>query len=130
MTKKQRILGKLLFRKKSAVLVEFRDQDGNPFRYSFPADDIKVESDGSTVYLSEEMVDMGIPYGVPWEHLLKDIHITADQLASNLRKNNIWTAEDAMKNPNGLKGALLSSLSVAMSSVIRISKEFMSNKEM
>lgn len=121
--------GKILFRKKSAVLVEFSETSILE-RYSFPAESIKVEEDGSTVLVSDEDIDqMGIAYGVPWEYLLEGIIVSPNQLADSLHKNGIWTAEDAMSNPDGIKGALLSSLSHSISSIIRVAKESKS-KEM
>ena len=121
--------GTFLFRKKSAVLVEFSDEKGNPHRYSLPAESVTIESDGSTVFISEDDLDqLGIPYGIPWEHLLEEIYISSEQLANNLRKNGIWTSEDAVKNPDGIKSALISSTSLSISMIVKIAKEHLSKE--
>lgn len=128
MSKRDKIKGKFLFRKKSAVLIEIVDNEGNPHRYSLPADKISIEKDGSTVYVTEYDLDLAIEYGVPWEYKLEEIRVTPLQLAMALRRNGIWTAEDAMKKPDAVKGALMSSISMSISSIIRIAKDSI-NKE-
>jgi len=122
------IRAKFLFQKKSAILLEVIDSAGNPHRISVPSESVTVESDDETIFASEEVLEAGIPYGIPFGDRLKDIHASAKELENALHRNGVWTAEDVLKNPEGVKGALFSMLSPSMSSIVKIARESM-NKE-
>jgi hypothetical protein len=50
-------------------------------------------------------LDMGIPYGVPWEELVQ-VDVTPQEIANRLRIAGIWTLEDLHRNPKVAMGAL------------------------
>jgi hypothetical protein len=126
----KKIKGRLIIRKKSSALVEVADDSGAPIRVCVPFESLLVSSDGTDVMISENDLEMGIPFGVPWEFKLKDVVIPAIKLARALRENGIWTAEDALKKPDAVKGALISSLSLSLSSIIEAAKANLNNEEM
>ena len=74
--------------------------------------------DGDTLYkvyipttkLSEDEVEesilsKGIPYGLPFENV-KLPEITGAELAYELHKRDIWTAEEFRRNPDGVRAAI------------------------
>ena len=64
----------------------------------------------STGKVEEQFLTKGVPYGLPWEEIELP-EITADGLAEALRNRNIWTAEEARSDPNGLRAAIISTYS-------------------
>jgi hypothetical protein len=125
--KDSRIEGTVIFRKKSAILVEFMDE-GIVHRITCPADSLEV-LEGGKVLLSSFDIEQGILYGIPWEFKLHEVVITPEKMASELRKNGIWTSEDARKNPEGVKGSVLAMVSSILYSVNQLVKESRSMEE-
>lgn len=54
--------------------------------------------------VSQDELEMGIPYGIPWENIT--LTATSQALADHLRANGIWTREDLERNPSAAFGAL------------------------
>ena len=75
---------------KKTKLVEWRDENG-PHKVILP-----VESND---------VDLGIPYGVPFE-LINFPIITPARVARTLREHGIWTAEDVRGNVKTARAAV------------------------
>lgn len=48
--------------------------------------------------VSQETLDMGIQYGLPWEGLLR-IRVTPEAIAHELRRRGIWTSADLAARP-------------------------------
>ena len=119
----------IVFRKKQATVIEFSDKSGMPCRLSLPSEMIRESPDGKVYFTEDELSIYGIPYGIPWEHLLKEIIISPEKLAGELRRNGIWTRDDVYKKPDGVKGALFASLSTPMASIIKIAKESIPTEE-
>ena len=81
-----------------SVIVEYTEK-GATKRAIMPVDSIK---DGK---VDSETLSLGIPYGIDWSKLELN-QVTAEQLATELHKNDIWTREDVQKNPAAVQGAL------------------------
>lgn len=116
-----KIEGTVIFRKKSAILVEFVDE-GLVRRITCPSGSLEVSEKGK-VLLSPSDIEQGIMYGIPWEYKLQEVIVTPEKMAIELRRHGIWTAEDARKSPDGVKGAVLSMASLILSSVNQLVKE-------
>lgn len=128
MSKSTQIKSRIIFRKKSAVLLEYVDSENRTQRISVPTDVIKIESDDETVFLTEKIIDLGIPYGIPWEYKLKSLSISPEQIANALHSNGVWTAEDVLKHPDSVKNSLMSMLGVLLSSIVKTAREFISKE--
>jgi hypothetical protein len=124
----KRIEARVILRKKAAILLEASDKNGVPMRATFPADSLTIRDNG-TVLIAEEEFLMGISYGIPWEYKFKQIVVDPEKLAGELRRNGIWTREDVYKNPEGVKGALLSSMGVSLAYITQIAKQSIPSEE-
>lgn len=102
----ERIQVQILMHKNNAYLIQI--MDGNvPRRVIVPALDLEdVNSEAEIGYITEEVLEMGIPHGIPWELHLSDLHVTSEEIANSLRKAGIWTYEDAQSDPQGRITAL------------------------
>jgi hypothetical protein len=74
-------------RKKHGQLVEFTDPDGRLRRVVVPPDAVSDEGE-----VDDEVLGMGIPYGLPWERIIGDL--SAEAVADALRRAGIWTLDD------------------------------------
>lgn len=72
--------------------------------------------------VSEEAIELGIPYGVEWSKFVA-LQATPDDLEKNLRQVGIWTAEDALQNADKLLNALMKTYQIDLGTMIRIAKE-------
>lgn len=79
-----------------SAVVEFA---GGLKRAIIPLEEIEEDS------VSAETLELGVPYGAPWESLVQ-LKATPQQLADELRRNGIWTIEDLERNPRAAIGAL------------------------
>jgi hypothetical protein len=80
----------------------------------------KTSLDGDEV--SQEVLEQGIPYGLPWGELIK-VKITAQMIEEALHSRGIWTAEDALRNSSKVKAAFLALITGPLQSVFTIAKE-------
>lgn len=55
--------------------------------------------------VEEPVLKKGVPYGLPWDKIELP-EITGEQLAEELHKRNIWTAEEFRRNPEGVRAAI------------------------
>jgi hypothetical protein len=106
--------------KQEAALVEWRDGDNNLRRATIPT----TELDGTTV--SKRVLSMGVEYGTPWASLIKDIHVSATDIETNLRNRGIFTAHDLLANQavardviSNLIGNQLAALLRAANSIVK-----------
>ena len=111
---------RVIFRKKMATLIEYME-DGVPYRISVQSSSI-ISKEGSS-YVPRELLDQGLPYGVPWSQKIVLSEITPESLEIELHKAGIWTAEDALKNSSTVQSALLSALRITLSDILKIAKE-------
>ena len=75
--------------------------------------------DDNTV--SEDILRLGIPYGVPWD--LVKLSANSIELANALRRMEIWTYEDAMSNPNKVISALQAVYKCDLAQIIQYARE-------
>ena len=93
------------------ALVEYA-QKGKAKRVTIPASEVR----GGKV--AQDVLDAGIPYGLPWEEV-QLATITADELAANLRKAGIWTAEDLRRNTQKAVGVLQATYRLDLAALLR-----------
>ena len=55
--------------------------------------------------VDETVLKKGVPYGLPWDKI-EFPEITGEQLAKELHKRNVWTAEEFRRNPEGVRAAV------------------------
>jgi len=82
-----------------ASLVEFIENE-MPRRVTIPMSALAGDE------ADDEVLAMGIDYGVQWEELSVIPQITPTTLQAALRNHGIWTKDDFLKNPNVIIGVL------------------------
>ena len=110
---------------KKAALVEYRDDNGVKQRCLIPEESLK---NGNVV--RDELLSASIPYGVDWEYQLDGVvgKVTSEIIAEEFHKVGLWTADDIMKNPAAVQGALMSAYGIDYSGIINIAKNLARNK--
>jgi hypothetical protein len=122
-----KIIVKVLFRKKNAILVEYAE--GDIFkRVSLPVSAVKLDADKAHASISKEVLEAGIDYGVPWASKLPDFTVKGTDIENELHKVGIWTIEDYLRRPQDVNGAILSAAKQIAQTIRIIAKET-SNKE-
>ena len=102
--------------KGESVLVQFVD-DGKLLRRYVPASKLAIlKNDATHGLVHASVLSYAIPYGFAWE----DVTLEFDTIkfANELRNLGIWTAADALKNPNGLWSALRAGLADTLSKIL------------
>ena len=78
---------------------------------------------GGKGQVTQESLDMGIPYGVNWEiRIKKSFIITGAKVAEQLEVAGIWTKEDYAQNPSTVQHAVLGAareILVELNAIIR-----------
>ena len=118
----------VVFRKNSAILVEFIDHDKNPVRVSISTDSAELFDEGKKARVTPEVLDQGIPYGIPFEHRLRAVTVTPDEIANAFHRDGLWTSEDILKNQKAVISSLLSAFKISVSDILALATEF-SKKE-
>ena len=103
-------------RSHEAVLVEFV-RDGKVGRVIIPAS-------ADVLALTAGDLDLGIPWGIPWEDLLKEVTITPAQLAEALHNAGIWTAQDLQVNTRAAIGALQAVFQIDLAYLLTVAREY------
>jgi len=101
-------------RGKSAV-VEW--VDGKAFRKVVPLKDVK---DGEIL---ESVLKKSPDYGVPWAKEV-DPNATPEDIEVALHNAGIWTAEDALRNPAGIKGAINAAYKSGLVEILQAAKKY------
>ena len=73
-------------------------------------------------YVEQAVLEAGIPYGVPWE--LVKLSASPIDLANTLRVYDIWTVDDAMRNPNKIISALQAVYEVDLAQILKFAREY------
>ena len=76
----------ILERRGPSLIVEW-GRDGRPYRAVVPTE---AERDG---YISDEVAENGIEYGLDYERLIT-VTVTPERLAAELRRRGYWTVAD------------------------------------
>ena len=97
---------KIIRSKGQVTLVEW--DDAGKFRRMLVPREVVLENKDGRGLIVEEILEMGIPYGVNWEvRIQKSFVITGVQVAQQLEVLGIWTKEDYERNPNIVQQAVL-----------------------
>lgn len=67
-------------------------------------------------------------YGLPFDHILQSVTISADVVADALHRRGIWTDEDVMRNPEAVSKALIAAMGLSVSSVQNSVREFLASE--
>lgn len=110
---------KIVRRSGNAALVEWLKGDSLK-RVTIPLSKIAVsDPKGKMGSTEKSILEIGIPYGVPWEEVIGEIKVTPEIIADSLRKHGIWTYEDAQANRQTIVGALQAAYGLDMATLIR-----------
>ena len=99
-----------------ASLTEYVSPSGGLCRVCIPTSSISAEGE---VPLEEQ--ERGIEWGLPWEELLT-IRVTPEQIAAELRRHGIWTAEDLRRSPDRALAALQAAYGVTVQTLLAASE--------
>jgi len=98
-----------------SALIEWNVDDD--IRRAFvPADTIEGDKcDG-------EIVEAGVPYGIPWEELADISSITPEAIGKEMRRRGLWTADDMERNMQKVSKAIAVIISPVIISLRRAAK--------
>jgi len=99
-----------------SAVVEWVD-DGKAFRKTVPLKDVK---DGEIL---ESVLKKSPDYGVPWAKEV-DPNATPEDIEVALHNAGIWTAEDALRNPAGIKGAINAAYKSGLVEILQAAKKY------
>ena len=115
---------KLIMKKNDVALVEHR-QNGKVIRVAVPLRALSIAAKGGGIHeIDADVLDEGIPYGVPFEALIQEFTLTPEQIADELHKVDIWTPEEFFNKPKDVQSSLLAVLRPLMQSLTMIVKEY------
>jgi hypothetical protein len=102
-----------------ASLIEYERDDRSIGRVYVPTSLVTGEE------IDPAVVEMGVPYGLPWEELL-DQRVTpeARAAADALRRRGIWTGDDLRRNPNEAAAVLITAYRGWLHRLLAVSEEF------
>ena len=107
---------KVLGRKGKSVLVEWLDERQGVQRSYVPLDSVYDRSDKSFCDLAE----VGIPFGESWALLAQALPpLDGEALQRELRRVNIWTAEDLKANPAAGSSAIQQVIGLSVQQLVR-----------
>lgn len=78
---------------------------------------------GDKETLTKAEIEAAVPYGVPWEELVKP-QATAEALAKHLRNSGIFTYEDAVRNTSIVLGAIQATYQVDLATILAAARKF------
>jgi hypothetical protein len=102
-------------------LVEYSDKN-RLHRVYIPTDSIKSAT------VDEEVLSLGIPYGIDWENKLS-INISVEDIANTLREYELWTVEDVEKRPGLVMTALQESLGIGITNIFEIIRKYKTERK-
>ena len=118
---------RLIRRKNEAALIEWHDPaTGYRQRAYVPFAVLKAARHPATgemlVFCAKPYE--GLPYGEPWEQLITAItlHVDPEVLAGELRKADIWTADDLRQAPQRALSAIQTVLGLTLSALMQAAR--------
>ena len=96
---------KIITIKGVAMLVEWII-DAKVYRAIIPESVVTISIPGLEGFADLDILETGIPYGLPWKELIPKYEIMPIMLEEELHKAGIWTVEDFEKNPGDVQGAV------------------------
>lgn len=123
-TDKELIVVRVIRSKGQASVVEW-DDSGRNRRTIVPRSAVlEGEGEDDKIYVYNEDLDIGIPYGIDWESRLKKSYIiTGAKLAEQLEVTGIWTKEDYARNPSIVQSAILGAARELLTELSAISRK-------
>lgn len=111
-----------------AALVEWV-VEGNLHRVILPQATFVTGEDG-TALISTKALDKGVPYGLPWAKVVKEVPTFTPQMLENaLHRADIWTEEDFNKNLQLVNNALRGLTGLGVTNVRDQIEQFKSKSE-
>lgn len=104
-------------RKGKSALVEWTVGDNDRKRAFVPAEAIEGGNK-----CDENVIKAGIPYGIPWEELADISGITPEAIGREMRRRNLWTAEDIERNMQKVSKVIAVLISPVIMSLRRAAK--------
>jgi len=108
---------RIVFSKNRAVLLEYLDDANKPVRVSIPENMVQPSSDGKTAIVSEEILSMGVPYGVQFAEEIGNVTISGKSIEDSLHASGIWTCDDVIHNPQDVNSAVMAAASHVFSTI-------------
>jgi hypothetical protein len=113
---------KLIRKQDNVALIEVFD-NGVYSRVVVPSHSV---SDNGKV--PADVLEMGIPYGCPWEEMVT-LTATPEAIANELRRRGIYTAEDMLSNQQAVFSVVQSVYSVDSQALIKAAVEYEGGKK-
>jgi len=85
---------------------------------------IPVEEIGAGEKVGQDVLEAGIPFGLPFHELMDDIHITSVEVCNALRQRAFWTMQDIETKPQAAVGAINQLIAKKVGELISSAKEF------
>lgn len=102
---------KVIQSKGQSTLVEFI-HDGVSIRKFVPSDEV------INGMVADQVLERAIPYGYPWSEI--SLTFDANMFEREMHNRELWTIEEALRNPKKLKSAIDATLASQLSSVLQI----------
>ncbi|MFA5322355.1 MAG: hypothetical protein WC373_06735 [Smithella sp.] len=110
--------------KSNTALVEYSKKGYLNRRY-IPDNSLELSDE---IYLvDEDVLEMGIQYGIEWESELH-FSVSVEDMANSLRKAGLWTPEDVEKNPQIILTALMQAYSIDLAKIFEIARKYKSER--
>ena len=122
----EKIEVKIVRRSGDATLVAWID-DGKYRRVTIPRYQIEFDASYKTGITDKQTLELGIPYGLPWEEIIGEIRITPGMIANTLRQHGIWTSKDLNKNTDAVVGALQAAYGLDLATLLRGARRYKEN---
>lgn len=116
---------KILGRKGSRYTVEYGEGLSKK-RVYLPVQTVR-EIDGE--YYSAIEPNLGIPYGLPWADIARELKFSPERLEEELHKEGIWEYSDLVANPQGVSSALRATLGYGSMTLRALTQKFLNSEE-
>jgi hypothetical protein len=110
---------------KGMVLVQWHDGE-NPRRNWVVPVMIKGENDDGTILVSNP--EVGVQYGMDFSKIF-EMEATPSDLDRELKRMNIWTADDVRARPNDVRAAIQAAYGVDFSALMQAVKSYEKSTE-
>lgn len=111
---------KIIARDGHSALIEWVD-NGKLYRGILPIASIRGDS-----YVTETELKRAAPYGIAWEEVVI-LKATSEQLAQNLRKRGLWTAQDVYGQPEQAQSAIMATYGIDYHTLLKIANQEVKN---
>jgi hypothetical protein len=112
---------KVIRKKGHAAVIEAEFEDGSAW-VIVPTSAVEIV--GDVAYVSEEQLELAIPYGIPWSSLLSNFTVRGEVIAKELEKMGVRTKEDVASKPNEVRGALFATIAPVLRQITAIARDY------